>query len=1385
MRRPFFIFALVVTCLVVGILTFIQSAPFAGVLKSVAARYLPQDLGVGGDFSEIAVQLFPPGFSLKNPKLWVKERNPIRLPGGSRVEARRIDFTFRPFQIFSGDIRFHQVTIVDGELRLAIDPTQQRAAKPSIQSSSANSSHRFRWEELFRIRADGVALENVQILLGPLDEASSLQGVARSARLSRSEDRSTLAYDLELELNQVQGKWLTQLSIPGPTESLRAKARVSASGVEIQQISLSQPGFSLEILGHLRGDILNLQNKLEADLAIKANGDLRLVSSEFQRGKKGPLPQGRLMVDGTLQGNMLSPMETLRLAGSIEVDDFKYQAWHAQLFQAKLRWDASPAGGEIILERGVVSSPLSPRSGSEHPGEGGRVEFGPVRWEVSSQRPLSVPVKLEQAHLHWLAAPAVESIYPLDFRLNGETQLVFKPQGSGRSWELQADLKNWLEGFQLDNQQYRKPKPLSTVFQIPKIFLAGQLLVDPTGIRPNHLDVSLPHSVLHLNGKLDFKKGYDLNATGSLDLEDLGRVASNEIRGKGEVSVHVHGAPVAVLVDIDLDVKGGSYLNLALGSIQGRITWDDPNNRLIFSKADLHHGETQYFVDGFIDVGANDRANLDVRVPSGNIQDFIQIFSRLTGDLSWFPHSLNGPFEGALKVRGGLSFPRLIVSSEIDGRDWEFFGERFKTVHLTGGYDRGKYEIEALKALKRTGEIDASVSVEDGRQIQWKVETHHFTVLDFDHVAQSDVPFRGDMKFRSEGRGSIDQVESSTEWNLSRFSVRGIQMASSTTALTTQGGVARWIGSYFGGQAEVSANYDANSKNLSSIHAVANQLDFSPLLLLINKKNMQDSQLAGLLSGEMDLRFRAGAIEKANGSVQISDYLLACTDVRFQLDHPVAVAVADGNFEVAQLTIASKSKKATLDLRNKNDLLEGRIQGELDDSWVYFFLPSVTQVRGASILDFVIGGSIKEPSIEGEARLNGGDLRVEALESPLENLAGTIQIKQNEVIVKNIRSDLGGGRVSVNGTVLLSGQKPPVVALKVALQENKIKVYPFQYAKLSGQLGIRGTSAPYLIDGNIAIDSALSREKMLNQKRASDGFKAVQYLPSTSAKGEAPTSSFKLNISLETPHGVLVQNDLFRDVVAQGKMTLVNTLDTPRVLGRMEVTQGKLIFKDHVFHIQSASALFDSPTVMNPSFDLMAHTEANGVKIQMFATGRKSDMKIEMTSNPSMQESEIFSLLALGLTSSDAKKLSATDLGYIQQGEAASLVLHSLDFNRELEDRTGFQVLVDESVNTQQGVSAFRPQAQNETGAAPQITIKKKFGDRFSVSAGSTMGFGSSKSNQINLDYSVSSDLSVNGVLSNYGSNVAGATSGAATDAQASQTQNSFGLDLKFITRFK
>jgi translocation and assembly module TamB len=135
------------------------------------------------------------------------------------------------------------------------------------------------------------------------------------------------------------------------------------------------------------------------------------------------------------------------------------------------------------------------------------------------------------------------------------------------------------------------------------------------------------------------------------------------------------------------------------------------------------------------------------------------------------------------------------------------------------------------------------------------------------------------------------------------------------------------------------------------------------------------------------------------------------------------------------------------------------------------------------------------------------------------------------------------------------------------------------------------------------------------------------------------------------------------DLEAKGELKIVGNIDNPKPLGTASVVQGKILFKDRTFQVTNGVMEFDNPAVINPRYEVLAVTEVANRRIQLFSTGRLDDQRFEFSSNPPMAEPEILNLLALGVTGDDTRRFRSNDRSSYEQGEAASLVLHSLDFN--------------------------------------------------------------------------------------------------------------------------
>jgi hypothetical protein len=1378
-RHPFLIFCSIVAMMIASVLWFIQSPRFARVLKDVVSRHLPADMGIQGDFSELSIGLFPPSVSIKNPQVSLGQHNLINLPAGSSVTAQRIDLRFQLFQMLSGQIKVHEVAIVDGDVKLVL-----HAGKSTAKKSSSRFHPDVNWDELLQIRAEAISIENTRIHLDSPTSAFTADFTAERLRLAQWKGKDGGGYELRADFKDINSSVIKNYLPTNGVNRVSAVAHVNAAGVEVDDILIVSQGLEVRASGEIKGNVLS-DKVLSLDSRVSLNGDLETISGFFRTDRSLSLG-GKLRFTGRFRGDLNQLQETARAEGSLDGEEVKFRDWSVDRVEAEAAYSGSPRGGEISVTHAVVSSGESPRIPPRTFGQGGKIEIGAFKYRLGKyapgevSQPVAIPIRFERAHIHWLTGSAAKIIFPLDFRLSGPVDAVLVPatNASGKNWSVQAKVAFEIQEFQLDNQVYQTERPLHRVFKVKKFNLSGPLSIDSEGLKVNNVLLSLDRTRLTVNGSVGPKNGYDLYGQGPANLADLGEIAENPVRGEGTLAVHTHGPASAVLVDVDTDLKDAFYLNLNLGDVRGRITWDDDPDNLIFSHVQAIKGETPYSLSGTVYLGAQDKIDLDADFPTGNIHDVSAIFDNLVRDVWWFPSSLSGVVQGKIKITGGVNLSRISILSEMTGSNWLLLGERFRKVSIRGGYVKGAYIVTDFNAVKQTGALAGKISYDADQRFDWEFKTEDLAVSDLDHIARLDVPIRGKIQLESRGHGKETSLQSLTQGSVTNTSVRGDALPSSQFSVRTEGGIATAKAVALGGQGNLDFVYNMNPDGNSTLSAEVKHIDFSPALLLLNPKLMQDTTLEGHATGEFKIAFKTNEIEKATGSFSIQEYRLAKAGASFNLVHPVSAKMTAGDFFIRDLSLSGGNAVTTLSLKGRPSRLDGTVTGAMDLSILEFVTSSISKATGEANLDFTIEGLLKAPSLYGRADLQDGAIRLPSIDSPIENISGALLLRNGVISVQNLQADLAGGQINSSGSVEVFAYKYPTLDLKAVLAGSRLKIYPFQYVKVRGDLAVTGEQRPYLISGSTIVDGGMVKEKILGQKQG-DSVKTLQYTPAASGSKSAmdDVPLFKLKIDVNADRNILVQNDLF-DAELKAHVTIVNTLDAPRILGTAEMIQGKMTFKDRKFQVQSASANFDNPSTLVPHVNMNASTEVGSTKVLLNASGQMDKLKFDLTSNPAMSESEILSLLSLGGGTLDNRNRYAgvqTDYSAVQQGEAASLLLQTMDFNRDLQDKTGFEIQLDESISPLAGQSIFNAKAPTEQTAEPKLIVRRRIGDKFSVSYGSTVGVGTDKESDFNAEYHLTPGLSAVGVYENY----------ETQEETGLYNQNSYGIDLKLQKRFK
>jgi translocation and assembly module TamB len=149
------------------------------------------------------------------------------------------------------------------------------------------------------------------------------------------------------------------------------------------------------------------------------------------------------------------------------------------------------------------------------------------------------------------------------------------------------------------------------------------------------------------------------------------------------------------------------------------------------------------------------------------------------------------------------------------------------------------------------------------------------------------------------------------------------------------------------------------------------------------------------------------------------------------------------------------------------------------------------------------------------------------------------------------------------------------------------------------------------------------------------------------------------DVQISTAPDIQVQSTLTQDVQIDANLRLRGSASNPALLGRINITQGQLIFFGTKYTVDGGSISFYNPVKIAPVLDIDLAAKAQGIDITLTISGPADHLTLIPSSDPPFTYNEIISLLATGRApSSDPALLSAqnTDPAAYQQSGPSSLL---------------------------------------------------------------------------------------------------------------------------------
>lgn len=332
----------------------------------------------------------------------------------------------------------------------------------------------------------------------------------------------------------------------------------------------------------------------------------------------------------------------------------------------------------------------------------------------------------------------------------------------------------------------------------------------------------------------------------------------------------------------------------------------------------------------------------------------------------------------------------------------------------------------------------------------------------------------------------------------------------------------------------------------------------------------------------------------------------------------------------------------------------------LDLSLFEPFIPRVTSLNGLLNSTLSIQGVPSNPSILGNLDISDLSIEHDFPFSPLNRGLVRLNFNQNQTKLDTFFLSMGDGRISASGTILHNQGEPALFDLR--LQAGKLESeQPGNYAvKIdSALLSYKTRDNVHYLAGDLVLgDSRITRKVDIADylKLAREQVIATLEGPSQepldllsvmkdrqiSRKDEpAFLHQTEMDIRLRDSDSLWVDNNL-ANIRMDAELNLIGRLNNPTLTGRLTIAEGQIQFLDRNFEVTRGVMDFADPQRANPVLDIEAETRSMTLKdvgeeeyeIFLKIFGPLDDFDYKLTSEPTLEESDIISLLTLGVTSS-------------------------------------------------------------------------------------------------------------------------------------------------------
>jgi autotransporter translocation and assembly factor TamB len=418
------------------------------------------------------------------------------------------------------------------------------------------------------------------------------------------------------------------------------------------------------------------------------------------------------------------------------------------------------------------------------------------------------------------------------------------------------------------------------------------------------------------------------------------------------------------------------------------------------------------------------------------------------------------------------------------------------------------------------------------------------------------------------------------------------------------------------------------------------------------------------------------------------------------------VSARDGTFRLAPVELTGELGQ----VRVTGGWTEGqtvalKAVGNADLTVLARQLPGISKADGRAAVSGEMKGPWDAPAIRAGVNIDNARVRIDPLDQTLELTTMSLLYSDGRFVLDTLEGRLGGGAVVAEGSVDRSTGD-----VNAAVTLDGYTMHPFAglTGVLDGELLLTGRLPAATLSGDLHVRQAVYDRRMqwttlVVENVARGGAEVAK---------SVPFGEVRLAVRVYGADDIRVDTNV-ANLVLDIDLALGGTVADPGLAGRVDVRQGEVEFRGHTFTIVSASVDFLDPSRIAPYLDVLARTTVDHalpddplrtepIEIDLGLTGPADRIQLTLTSRPDLPQSDLLSLLAVGLTSDELAQAGAG----VGAGEATYLATGAL------------QGQVEEQLHRFAGIDRFQVEpfyaegsSTSSTGGSARLTVGKKLFD--------------------------------------------------------------------------